>query len=219
MGWTLPSTGMWRARYLPSLIALFDTVMHGNMLFSTHYILGTPQQSGGFLVCSINRKTPIPQLLFLINSSKNMAISPYIPSYSYSLSVCQIWWRSRIIAHYWVNVAKHWHVVGRGICHLWLHCFPCYTYVCSVMKSYCPEIWVTLGLTYPPPPPGPPKYEQKLYFFHVFDLNLQISNQIASLFYMYIDMGVRIAGKQDWSSLIIEDLPNNPSNNKKKYNS
>ena len=23
MGWTLPSTGMWRARYLPSLIALF----------------------------------------------------------------------------------------------------------------------------------------------------------------------------------------------------
>ena len=26
--------------------------MHGNMVFSTHYILGTPQQSGGFLVCS-----------------------------------------------------------------------------------------------------------------------------------------------------------------------
>ena len=33
--------------------------MHGNMVFSTHYILGTPQQSGGFLVCSVNT-----QLLF-----------------------------------------------------------------------------------------------------------------------------------------------------------
>ena len=29
--------------------------MHGNMVFSTHYILGTPQQSGGFLVCSVQR--------------------------------------------------------------------------------------------------------------------------------------------------------------------
>ena len=27
--------------------------MHGNMVFSMHYILGTPQQSGGFLVCSV----------------------------------------------------------------------------------------------------------------------------------------------------------------------
>ena len=27
--------------------------MHGNMVFSTHYILGTQQQSGGFLVCSV----------------------------------------------------------------------------------------------------------------------------------------------------------------------
>ena len=30
--------------------------------------------------------------------------------------------------------------------------------------------------------------------------------QIASLFHMYIDMGERIAGKQDRFSLIIEDL-------------
>ena len=29
--------------------------MHGNMVFSTHYILGTPQQSGGFLVCSVDQ--------------------------------------------------------------------------------------------------------------------------------------------------------------------
>ena len=27
--------------------------MHGNMVFSTHYILGTPEQSGGLLVCSV----------------------------------------------------------------------------------------------------------------------------------------------------------------------
>ena len=25
--------------------------------------------------------------------------------------------------------------------------FPCYAYVCSVMRSYCPEIFVDLGLT------------------------------------------------------------------------
>ena len=32
-----------------------------------------------------------------------------------------------------------------------------------------------------------------------------MSHQIASLFHMYIDMGERIAGKQDRFSLIIED--------------
>ena len=30
--------------------------MHGNMVFSTHYILGTPRQSGGFLVCSVEHQ-------------------------------------------------------------------------------------------------------------------------------------------------------------------
>ena len=35
-------------------------------------------------------------------------------------------------------------------------------------------------------------------------LNFKISSQIASLFDMYIAMGLRIAGKQDWPSLIIE---------------
>ena len=54
-------------------------------------------------------------------------------------------------------------------------------------------------------PPGPPKYEKKYYFFHILGLNLKISYQIASLFHMYIYMGERIAGKQDRSSLIIED--------------
>ena len=54
-------------------------------------------------------------------------------------------------------------------------------------------------------PPGLPKYEKKYYFFHILGLNLKISYQIASLFHMYIYMGERIAGKQDRSSLIIED--------------
>ena len=45
--------------------------MHGNMVFSTHYILGTPQQSGGFLVCSV-------QVLFMaaILKFKMAAIEP-----------------------------------------------------------------------------------------------------------------------------------------------
>ena len=43
-------------------------------------------------------------------------------------------------------------------------------------------------------------------------LNLKMSYQIASLFHMYIYMGERIAGKQDRSSLIIEDPPQGPQN-------
>ena len=42
-------------------------------------------------------------------------------------------------------------------------------------------------------------------FFHILGLNIKHSYQIASLFDMYIDMGERIAGKQDRPSLIIED--------------
>ena len=38
-----------------------------------------------------------------------------------------------------------------------------------------------------------------------------MSYQIASLFHMYIDMGERIAGKQDKFSLIIEDPLRAPS--------
>ena len=43
--------------------------------------------------------------------------------------------------------------------------------------------------------------------FHILDLNLKSSFQIASLFHMYIDMGERIAGEQDRPSLIIECPP------------
>ena len=95
--------------------------------------------------------------------------------------------------------------------HIFVYCeklsvivFPCYTYVCSVMRSYCPEIFVHLGLTQGPP--GPPKYEEKkVYFYHILGLNLKISYQIVSLFDMYINMGERIAEEQDRPSLIIED--------------
>ena len=44
-----------------------------------------------------------------------------------------------------------------------------------------------------------------------------MSYQIASLFHMYIDMGERIAGKQDRFSLIIEDPPQGPQNTPKIY--
>ena len=54
-------------------------------------------------------------------------------------------------------------------------------------------------------PPGTPKYEIKVYFFQILGLDLKISYQIVSFFDMYIDMGERIAGKQDRFSLIIED--------------
>ena len=52
--------------------------------------------------------------------------------------------------------------------------------------------------------------KKKVYFFHILGLNLKISYQIVSLFDMYIDMGERIAGKQDGPSLIIEDPLRDP---------
>ena len=47
--------------------------------------------------------------------------------------------------------------------------------------------------------------KKSIFFLHILGLNLKNSYQIASLFHMYIYMGERIAGKQDMSSLIIED--------------
>ena len=47
--------------------------------------------------------------------------------------------------------------------------------------------------------------KKSIYFFHILGLNLKISYQIVSLFDIYMDMGERIAGKQDRASLIIED--------------
>ena len=57
--------------------------------------------------------------------------------------------------------------------------------------------------------------KKKVYFFHILGLNLKISYQIVSLCDMYIDMGERIAGKQDRPSLIIEDPPQGPLYNPK----
>ena len=54
-------------------------------------------------------------------------------------------------------------------------------------------------------PPGPPNMKKSIFFLHILGLNLNISYQIVSLFDMYIDMGERIAGKQDRPNLIIED--------------
>ena len=51
---------------------------------------------------------------------------------------------------------------------------------------------------------------KKSIFFHIWGLNLKNSYQIVSLFDMYIDMGERIAGKQDRPSLIIEDPLRDP---------
>ena len=55
-----------------------------------------------------------------------------------------------------------------------------------------------------------PQIWKKVYFFHILGVNLKFSYQIVSLFDMYIDMGERIAGKQDRPSLIIEDPPPGP---------
>ena len=64
-------------------------------------------------------------------------------------------------------------------------------------------------------PQDPPKYEKRYIFFNILGLNLKISYQIVSLFYMYMDMGERIAGKRDRPSLIIEDPLQGPLNSPK----
>ena len=61
-----------------------------------------------------------------------------------------------------------------------------------------------------PRTPPHPNMKKKVYIcFHILGLNLKISYQIVSLFDMYMDMGERIAGKQDRPSPIIED-PSGP---------
>ena len=55
--------------------------------------------------------------------------------------------------------------------------------------------------------PHDSKICKTLYFFHIWDLNFKSSYHIASLFDIYIDMGERIAGKQNRPSLIIEGPP------------
>ena len=55
-------------------------------------------------------------------------------------------------------------------------------------------------------PQDPSNMKKSIYiFFHILGLNFKISYQIVSLFDMYMDMGERIARKQDRPSLIIKD--------------
>ena len=67
-----------------------------------------------------------------------------------------------------------------------------------------PRIWNNLWLFFPLLYIcllfGPPNMKK----INILGLNLKIPYQIASIFDMYIDMGVMIAGKQDRPSLIIE---------------
>ena len=76
-----------------------------------------------------------------------------------------------------------------------------------MMRSYCPENFVTLGKDHQdtPPPPNMTKY------YPYFGFELKSCFTIASLFHMYIDMDERIAGEQDRQSQIIE-CPQGPSN-------
>ena len=76
------------------------------------------------------------------------------------------------------------------------------------MRYYCPEIFRSPGFDVRHPRTPPPYFGFKLKIFLY---------QIASIFYMYIDMGEMIADKQDRPSLIIED-PQGPKNSPKyKY--
>ena len=111
-----------------------------------------------------------------------------------------------------VVVTPKMHFFFYIVAHIWKtggYLFPllCIMYVCSVMRAYCPEIFVRLGSTYGPP--GPPNYEKNVFFFHILGLHLKISYQIVSLFDMHIYMSERIAGKPDRPSPIIED-PSGP---------
>ena len=95
---------------------------------------------------------------------------------------------------------------------------PCYAYVCSMMRSYCREILITLN-SVSKGPQNPPNMTQISYLFHILNLNLKSSYHIASLFYMYmyIDMGERIVGQQYRFSLIIAVLPRAPQITKNEH--
>ena len=77
---------------------------------------------------------------------------------------------------------------------------PCYINVFSVMRSYCPD-FLSPGFDIRAPQ-DPPNMKKSIFFLY---FGFKISYQIVSLFDMYMDMGERIAGKQDRPSLIIED--------------
>ena len=90
-------------------------------------------------------------------------------------------------------------------------------YICLL----CDEVLLPWNFRLPgfdigPPPQDPQIWKIKYIFFHTLDLNLKIAYQIVSLFDMYIDMGERIAGKQDRPSLIMKTPPQGPLNSPQK---
>ena len=83
--------------------------MHRNMVFSTHYILGTPQQSGGFLVCSVKQTRSLYcRGNMLINNFKicNKAIKVQLfKSYCSSFYCGHIWYNFTLASMSKVRVA------------------------------------------------------------------------------------------------------------------
>ena len=52
--------------------------------------------------------------------------------------------------------------------------------------------------------------KKSIFVLHILGLSFKISYQIVSLFDIYIDMGERIAGKQDRPSLILKTPSGTP---------
>ena len=98
------------------------------------------------------------------------------------------------------------------VAHIWktgIYFVPLFNiYICLL----CDEVLLSWKFSSPgfdirAPRTPPPKYEKKYIFLSYFGFKLKKKNSyhIVSLFDMYMDMGERIAGKQDRASLIIED--------------
>ena len=81
-------------------------------------------------------------------------------------------------------------------------CFPCYKFVCSVMRSYCP--WNFRSPGFDIRAPQDPPNMKKILFLSYFGFKLK--NLLSDCFLIsHIHMGERIAGEQDRPSLVIED--------------
>ena len=110
---------------------------------------------------------------------------------------------SRLERYKFVPFLSFWHILSIYSNSWWLFC--------SIVIHMSALWWGLTALillftwVWRKGPSGPPKYEKIYIYFHILGLNLNISYRIASLFDMYIDMGERIAGKEDRPSLIMED--------------
>ena len=78
---------------------------------------------------------------------------------------------------------------------------PCYTDICSVIRSCCPDIFVHLGSAY-----GPPRSPQIWKNYILFSyLGFKLTHFLSNCFLIWHVLGERIAGKQDRPSAIIGD--------------